>query len=141
MALNDPTYRSQMVTSLYGSRLGFDKNGMVIGSPAHRLNSSTLGSTAVALEAHGISYLNAAAASTYVLDAPVPGVEKFLFQVGVGTSHNIITGTSNIKICSTFGSSQQRVALQSTGDWVRLIGLTTAQWGIVGMSAGTSVTT
>jgi hypothetical protein len=139
--LNDPLYRNRMVTNLWGGRLALDVDNMLVGPPEHKLGVTTLGATATSIPAHGVTVLNAAAASTYILDAPMTGVRKYIVQSGVGSSHNIITGTSNIKILSTFGSSQQRVALQSTGDFVQLIGLSTALWAILALNAGVSVTT
>lgn len=138
---NAPLYRSRVRTTIYGDRLGLDDDGALIGPFDIKKAISSLGSTATNLAAHGMSYLNAAAASTYVLDPPIPGVEKWLFQTSNGTSHNIITGTSNIKIHSTLGSSQQRICLQSTGDYARLIGVTTAIWALLGLGLGASVTT
>lgn len=140
-ANNAPLYRNRMRTTIYGARLGLDDDGMLVGPPAIKSQVSTVGSTAASLPAHGVSYLNAASASTYTLDAPIVGVEKHLFQSGVGTSHNIITGTTNVKISSTLGSSQQRICLQTTGDFAHLIGLTTALWGYLGGTAGVCLTT
>lgn len=140
-ANNQPLYRSRMRTSIHGARLGLDDDGMLIGPPDIKKQVSTLGSTANALAAHGISYLTAAAASTYTLDAPMVGIKKWFYQATVGTSHNIITGTSNVKIASTLGSSQQRICLQSTGDYAILVGLTTALWGYIGGTAGVCLTT
>lgn len=140
-ALNAPQYRNRMRTTIFGARLGLDDDNMLIGPPALKLGCSTLGATTASLPAHGVTILNAAAASTYVLDAPIIGVEKFIFQTSNASSHSIITGTSNIKIHSTLGSSQQRICLQSTGDFAHLIGVTTAIWAYVGGSAGVCLTT
>ena len=139
--LNQPLYRNRMRTSIYGARLGLDDDGMLIGPPDLKVDVSTLGSTATSVKAHGLTILSAAAASTYILDAPMTGIHKRLFQAGVGTSHNIITGTSNIKITSTLGSSQQRICLQTTGDFADLIGTSTAAWAYLGGSAGVCLTT
>ena len=138
---NAPLYRSRFRTTIYGDRLALDDDGMLVGPPALKVGATTLGSTATNLPAHGVTILNAAAASTFVLDPPMIGVEKWFFQTSNGTSHNIITGTSNIKIHSTIGSSQQRLAFQSTGDFARLIGISTAIWAVVSLGAGVSVTT
>jgi len=141
IANNAPLYRSRIRTSIYGDRLALDDDGALVGPFALKQGLTTLGSTATQIPAHGLTILNAAAASTYVLDPPMLGVEKMLMQSSNGTSHNIITGTSNIKIISTFGSTQQRVCLQSSGDFVRLVGMSTAQWAVVGLTAGVSITT
>ena len=141
IANNAPLYRSRIRTSIYGDRLALDDDGALVGPFALKLGLTTLGSTATQIPAHGLTVLSAAAASTYVLDPPMVGVEKVLMQSSNGTSHNIITGTSLIKIISTFGSSQQRVCLQSSGDFVRLMGVSTGQWAVVGLTAGVSITT
>lgn len=139
--LNEPLYVSRMLTMLWGRRMGLDLDNMLVGPPEHKVGVTTLGSTAVNIPAHGLTVLSAAAASTYVLDTPIQGVRKDLFQAGVGSSHNIITGTSNIKFVSTFGSSMQRLAFQSTGDFVRLMGISSAQWAVLAFGAGVSMTT
>ena len=141
IANNAPLYRSRIRTSIYGDRLALDDDGALVGPFALKLGLTTLGSTATQIPAHGLTTLNAVAASTYVLDPPMVGVEKVLMQSSNGTSHNIITGTSNIKIISTFGSTQQRVCLQSSGDFVRLMGVSTAQWAVIGLTAGCCLTT
>jgi hypothetical protein len=138
---NDPIYRDRMVTGIWGARLGLDRDNMLVGPPGFKQGVTTLGSTAQNVPAHGVTLLNAAAASTYVLDTPVPGVEKTFIQVGVGSSHSIITGTSNIKFASSLGSSQQRLNFQTTGDTVSLVALTTALWAVLHLGAGVSVTT
>ncbi len=139
--LNAPLYRSRILTSLFGARIALDSDNMLIGPPSLKSGVSTLGSTASAIASHGMTILSAAAASTYLLDAPIAGVFKKFFQLGSGSSHNLITGTSNIKIISTLGSSQQRVCLQSTGDFVELYGLSTASWAVTDLNAGVSITT
>lgn len=136
-----PQYRNRIRVSIHGARLALDDDGALIGPIDIKKMVSTLGSTANAIAASGVKILSAAAASTYLLDAPMAGISLRLFQSGVGSSHNIITGTSNIKIISTLGSSQQRVCLQSTGDFADLMGLSTASWAYIGGSAGVCLTT
>lgn len=139
--LNDPIYPERRVTAIWGGRLGIGKANELVGPIGIAAAMSTLGSSAVSVPAHGVTILNAAAASTYVLDTPVPGVEKHFFQVGVGSSHNIITGTSNVKIISTLGSSQQRLAFQTTGDAATLYAKSTSEWILMNVTAGVSITT
>ena len=79
MANNDPLYRSRILTSLHGSRLGLDTDNMLVGPPELKLGVTTPGSTANNLPAHGVSNLAAAAASTIQLDPPLTGVRKYLF--------------------------------------------------------------
>jgi len=138
---NQPLYTNRIRTTLYGARLALDDDGALIGPFALKLGLTTLGTTAHQIPAHGLTNLNAAAASTYVLDPPMVGVEKVLMQSSNGTSHNIITGTSLIKIISTWGSTMQRVCLQSSGDFIRLMGVSTGQWAVTGLTAGCCLTT
>jgi hypothetical protein len=139
--LNAPLYRNRIRTTIFGARLALDDDGMLIGPPAFKEGVTTQGSTATNMPAHGVTFVGAAAASTYILDAPMTGITKRIFQVGSGSSHNIITGTSNIKITSTLGSSQQRICLQTTGDFADLVAISTAQWAYLGGSAGVCLTT
>lgn len=138
---NETLYRASMLTRIWGARLGVDLDNMLVGPPEHKIGVTTLGSTANNIPAHGLTVLSAAAASTYVLDQPILGIRKEFIQAGVGSSHNIITNTSNIKFVSTFGSSQQRLCFQTTGDMVRLLGISSAQWAVLSIGAGVSVTT
>lgn len=139
--LNAPLYRNRIRTSIHGARLALDDDNALVGPIGLREAVTTQGSTATNMPAHGITYVGAAAASTYILDTPIPGLQKRIFQLGSASSHNIITGTSNIKIASSLGSSQQRINLQSTGDFVDLHALTTALWAYMGGSAGVCLTT
>lgn len=134
-------YRNRIRTSIYGDRLGLDDDSALVGPIGLKGACSTLGSTTNNMRAHGVMILNAAAASTYVLDPPMAGISLRIFQTSNGSSHNLITNTSNIKIHSTLGSSQQRICLQSTGDFADLVGLTTAIWAYLGGSAGVCLTT
>lgn len=142
--LNEPLYMNsagKVLTYMWGRRIGLDLDNMLIGPPEHKIGVTSLGSTANNIPAHGLTMLGAAAASTYQLDTPITGVRKYFLQAAVGSSHNIITGTSNIKFVSTFGSSQQRLCFQTTGDQVSLIGISSAQWAVLAIGAGVSVTT
>lgn len=139
MANNDPLYRSRILTSLYGARLGLDTDNMLVGPPEHKLGVATNGSTANALPAHGVSMLAAAAASTYTMDAPIVGVRKYLFaNCTAASSINVLTG---VDVLSSGSTGARRILMKGLGDAVELIGLTTALWGLISAGSGVVLST
>lgn len=144
--------RNQILTSIFGRRLGLDSNGFILGPNDFRTQvegvssaGSTIVSTAVAtsLSNYGISLVGATAASAttaYVLSAPQPGVYKTIF---CPTSGYAVIVTSGANICSTgnAGSTQTTITFAGKGNSVQLIGLTTALWGVIGGPTFSSVTT
>lgn len=142
MANNDPLYRSRILTSLYGARLGLDTDNMLVGPPELKLGVTTPGSTANAIPAHGVSNLAAAAASTITMDAPITGIRKVLFaNCTVASSINVLTGVDAIGGGSSLSTGARRIKFQQPGDAVTLIGLSTSLWGIVQATAGVCLTT
>ena len=63
---NAPLYRSRVRTTIYGDRLGLDDDGALTGPFGLKLGLTTLGTTTQQVPAHGLTNLNAAAASTYI---------------------------------------------------------------------------
>lgn len=150
--------RSQIVTSLFGRRLGLtagnsvDTNIEYIAGPRGFRNSvlgvssagSTIVSTSVssALPAYGVSLVGASGASAttgYTLSAPVPGVRKVLYCPTTG--YAVVTVTTDSTgagagpmICSTASvtSTYQVITFAGKGNFVELMGLTTGLWGVVG---------
>jgi len=142
MANNDPLYRSRILTSLYGSRLGLDTDNMLVGPPELKLGVTTPGSTANNLPAHGVSNLAAAAASTIQLDPPITGIRKYLFaNCTAASSINVLTGVDVVGLASSISTGGRRIKFQAQGDVCELVGLSTALWGILNCSAGVCLTT
>lgn len=137
---NLPLYRSRMRTPLYGARFGLDDDGMIVGPGEIKLGVTTASSLSN-IAAHGLTVLNAAAASTYVIDSPIPGVRKLLFCT-VGTSIAVKSALGAAEnFISTLGSTPVRLTFQSTGDFAMLVGLSTSDWGVMSVGAGVSMTT
>ncbi len=69
---------------------------------------------------------------SYALPAATPGVRKLIMaSTGIATNATIVTTTA---AGATMGSSWTKVTFSKAGCSVELIGLTAAQWGIVGAS-------
>lgn len=150
--------RNEMLTSIFGRRLGLDINGSLVGAldirvPADGWSSagSTFPSTGLATMSvggitvggtTGSSGSTAASPACQQLPAPMPGLFKTLFNAStafftVGTTaaaaYFLSTGSA--------GSTYQYCTLAAKGCNVTLVGLTTALWGVLGGHAGTTLST
>lgn len=138
---NEPIYRASMLTRIWGARLGLDLDNMLVGPPEHKLGvtTPTTGGTLVPLPAHGATNLSATAATTAYMDAPIAGIRKHIALTGTGTSQAVVLNAGNF--FTTLGSSFRRVTMQSTGDAMFGIGLSSAIFAVLGFTAGCSFTT
>ena len=148
------SYGDKITTSIHGRRLGLQLHSTaqsggrapfdsVVGAEAIRFGTSTAESTGTNLQAFGTSVLNgttAGSSSVYVLDPPVPGIEKnIIFN---STSITLYVKTANSEtFLSTLGTSMTTLkSTQNAGASVALIGLTTAVWAVLGsLSTGSIV--
>lgn len=147
--------RRDYVKSIYGSRLGLDRDDFLVGpvglrSPIDNLTSgeSTVPSTGVlTLKPYGISLIGTTASSgtsvastaSQQLPAPSPGARKSLINVTTGqVVISSVTGGSNF--FSSQSSTMTFITLTGKGANAELIGLTTDLWGCLGL-LGTSLTT
>lgn len=139
------SYGDRILTSIYGRRLGLQnlstaQSGgrapfdVLVGAEQVRLGTSTAESTGTNLQAFGVSVMagtTAGSSSVYVLDPPVPGVEKKL--VFGSTSITLYLKTANSEtFLSTLGSSFTTLkSTQNAGASIGLVGLTTAVWAVL----------
>lgn len=156
--------RNQIVTSLFGRRIGLTPGNSsdtgihyLVGPTAFRVpvlgvssGGSTITSTSVAtpLPPYGMSLIGASGASAttaYLLSAPVPGVRKLLFVATTGTA--VVGTTDGGAFIATSGSITSTYGIMTfagKGANVELFGITTALWGVIGVSqistGGPSVT-
>lgn len=144
-------FANKILTSLHGRRLGIQslssaESGsgrgtqfFLAGSVADiRRDVSTAETTSVNLLAHGVSVFGStstAAARTYTLDPPVPGVRKTIVVSCGASDGTFIVKTANAEtIESTAGSSFTQFTL-STKAVIDLMGVTTARWMTAAASA------
>jgi len=145
-------YNSNIMTSLYGRRLGLQAmttaqtggtrgvREYLVGPECMRSSVSTAESTATNLAADGVSVCpgtSAASSAVYTLDPPIIGVRKTIMG-GVSNGPVYIKTANNETIVSTIGSSFTTVKISSLGGGFELIGLTTAVWVSMDLTSGTS---
>lgn len=154
--------RNQIITSLFGRRLGFTAGNSSDVSVEYLAGvrgvreqvegwsaaGSTIVSTSVAtqLSPYGVSVVGATGASGttgYVLSAPVPGVEKRIFCPTSGyavitlASGNFITTVST----GSNGSTHTIITFAGKGNAVTLLGVSTAYYAVMPNQTVSSVTT
>lgn len=144
-------FLDKYATSVHGRRLGLQNlsttvNGglksfdVIVGAEAVRAGVTTAETTATAVLAHGISFLNgtsAASSSVYLLDPPVPGVRKTVVFSSANTPMYLKTKNGETFRTSADTTVATVISSTLTGAVVDLIGLTTAIWGL--LTNGTSV--
>lgn len=145
-------FGSQILTSIYGRRLGLQTmssaqtggskgaKDYLVGPAEFRAAVTTAETTSANVESHGTSYLpgtSAASSAVYTLDPPIPGVSKrVLFDSSNGP---IYLKTANSEtFLTTVGSTHTTIKASSFGGSISLIGITTAIWGLMGVTSGTS---
>lgn len=134
--------RATFLTSIFGRRLALDASEFLVGPKDLRvqvegvsLAGSTLVSTSVvaSLSNYGVSLVGASGASAttaYNLSAPSPGVRKVLFNPTTG-GVTILTSGANLISTGGITSTQAIITFVGKGNFVELIGLTTALWGVI----------
>jgi hypothetical protein len=126
-----------LTTALSGGRKYYE---YLVGPEAFRSQVSTAETTATNVDPFGVSYLpgtSAGSSAVYTIDPPVPGVSKFIIASTANGPVYLKTKNSEV-ILSTIGSSHTTVKASSIGGTFMLIGLTTASWGAIGITSGTS---
>ena len=93
--------------------------------------------TAANMSNYGVSYIaNASSAlSTFILDAPSPGAEKFI--VCDGTFGSTAIGYIDAGSGVTVGSTQRYMSIKSSYAKMHLMGVTTAKWEVIAASGST----
>lgn len=119
--------RNQIITSVFGRRLGFDSGGYLMGMTATRspVQSLTSGSTATAVTFGGIARIALTTATpTWSLGAPVPGTELIIQNDSTGTGGIVSLASGNF--LTSASSTQTQVTVGGKGSRIRVLGLTTA---------------
>jgi hypothetical protein len=145
-------YASKILTSIYGRRLGLqamttNETGgsrgtqeFLVGPEGLRMENTTSESTGTNLKPHGVSWLNgtsAASSAVYVIDPPIPGVRK-LINIGTTANGPIYLRTANSETFNTTLGTSFTTIKSSAGGFYELIGVSTAVWGALNITSGTS---
>lgn len=145
------SYGNNILTSLYGRRVGLQNLStaqtgglaaydVLVGAEQVRAGVTTSETTATAIQAFGVSFLNgtsAASSSVYVLDPPVPGIRKTVVFSSATTPQYLKTKNGETFRTSADSTVATVISSTLTGAVVELIGLTTAIWGL--LTNGTTV--
>lgn len=143
-ALSLDSIRNQIRDSIKGRKLGLDTNndpnttyggssmrgGFLAGYIGSRLPVQFVGST-VASTLYPTGYIELASApSTQSFNAPIPGAEVTITYTGTSTGGYPVRLT-NGNFNSSTGSSNNQLTLWGQGASVRLVGLSTALFGVI----------
>ncbi len=138
-------YKDQIQHSLYGRRLGLDKDGFAVGLPGVRIPTETVttAAAATALTGYGVSVLTGSTAA-YLLAAPgVAGIEKILINASTLSTATLSAVRSTASgDCSFLGTTSAggiastapgvRLNLVACGAAVRLVSVSSAVWAPIG---------
>lgn len=159
------TIRNNILTSIYGRRLGLSQGEFLLGvkdvvKVTQFIGSSTnssASSTGTTLNNHGITALAVAtqAASTgssyssteiggqFLIDAPTEGVEKLIYTASQHSTMLISVWFSTALTItgqqSSAGSTFGGLCFNAPGQWARLIGISTSKWQVMGIATGASL--
>lgn len=131
------TLRGQLLTSIFGRRLGIDPNEYLVGPKDIRKQIEDLTTTPTTVAAYGMSLVTATGSSQgpvqHFLPAPVPGVLKHLALGTTSTGSHQFLSTANgasIKAASD-GTTKSVINLVGQGGAVTLFGVSTAIWQVI----------
>lgn len=142
MALSLESIKSNILTSIFGRRLGLDKDDYLHGPRALReqVQDLTTASSATAVPNYGVTRVTCTGSSQgpvqYLLDAPAIGVEKTLVLASSSTaSYQFLTTAAGAQVYgSSLGTTAGVINLLGPTSFVKLVGLSTAIWGVVSRS-------
>jgi hypothetical protein len=139
------SFADKIVTSLFGRRFGLQPMStnvsgsgraasapdFLVGPEALRMGVTTAETTATNLAAYGVSYITSSVSSgVYTLDPPIPGVDKVLHFGTTGATNYVKTANGELFQSSQGSTFSILKSTQNVIGTVRLMGLTTAIWGV-----------
>jgi hypothetical protein len=120
-----------MSTTVSGSGRAGSNPDFLVGVEAVRLGVTTAETTATNLAAYGVSYITSSVSSgVYTLDPPIPGVEKFVHFGTTGATNYVKTANGELFQSSQGSTFSVIKSTQNVVGTLRLMGLTTAIWGV-----------
>lgn len=139
MAISLTTLRNQILTSIYGRRLGLDINETLVGIRGVRRQQTggTSDTTGTNLPNNGYVSVVTTTDDTWVLDNAYVGAEVTLMTGSSSTGiHSINLGGS---LCySTQGIAGSTVVLTGPGAAISLVGISTALWQVTSRAASSA---
>jgi hypothetical protein len=132
--------RDDLLTPIYGRRLGIDRSDRLGGFTGIRepITQATSDSTATKLPAYGWIVVTSESSLGWVLSDPVVGAEVRIMTGSTSTAEHAIN-TDNATIKSSFGTTQTQVVMEGGGAGMTMVGLSTSQWAILQKSSTSAV--
>ena len=133
MTVNVNTLRNDIVTSIHGRRLGFDKRDQLVGSQGMRLPvvDATSDTTGTNILGYGITHVETSTNDTWLLDAPVVGAFKRILFGSTSTGiHTVMRTDNSFDIVTSANSTSTTIVAQGMG-MLTLFGLTSALYNVV----------
>lgn len=145
MAYTVHQLRAERKTSIYGRRLGLDRRDFLVGPLGLRFAIEDIQSTVpTTLALGGLTRILTSGSSQgptqHILPAPIPGVEKIVMLHSTSTGSQQLLSTPNGAsiFLATAGTTVGVVNLVGPGGGITLVGISTAIWGIRGVSGSTA---
>ena len=141
MAFNLETLRNEIVTTIYGRRLGLDSAGRLIGHEGLRIpeTDATSDTTGTVITGHGWTNVDTTTDDTWTLAAPVKGAFKYLYTGSTSTGIRTIKRADNtFAIRTSADSTGTTIVAQGGGLLLTLFGLTSAIYAVVSRPTGFS---
>jgi len=136
MPITQSALRNQILTSIFGRRMGLDRYDNLLGPKGVRLPvvAATSDTTGTNLPNSGNVSVVTTTVDGWVLDPPAAGCEV---TISAGSSS---TGTHSIAVApaviySTNGIAGSTITMFGPGGYIRLMGLTTGVWQVLGRSS------
>lgn len=146
MALTGTTLKNQIVTTLFGRRIGLDSNDYLIGPKEHRKEIEDITTTnPTTASAYGVTRISGLGSThgpvQHNLPAPVPGVEKTLIMNCTSTASQQFLSTPNgAAIYSSLGTTGGVVNFVGPAGYHVLIGISSTIWATKAHSVTTNTT-
>lgn len=142
MAQSLETLRRQVLTSIYGRRLGLSNDEFIVGAKDNKLAIEDISSTvATTLLAYGITRILTSGSSQgptqHNLPAPVPGVFKTICMGSTSTGSVQFLSTPNGAsiLSASDGTTKSVINIVGQGGAVMLLGVSTAIWQTIDSGA------
>lgn len=146
MAQSLTTLRNNIITSIFGRRLGLQSDQTLVGPVGFKRVVEDINTTDVTTALfYGVTRVMTSGSSQgptqSFLPAPVPGVEKYIVMHTTSTGSYQFLSTANGAsiLAASDGTTKSLLNFRGPGGSVRLMGLTTAVWAVVGgMNVGST---
>lgn len=141
MALSINTIRNQIITSLYGRRLGLNSLGALAGHEGEvmPITDATSDTTGTAITGYGFTSVDTTTDDTWLLSAPKPGMFKYIYTGSTSTGIRTIKREDATFAIRTSGSSTNTtIVAQGGGLLLTLFGISTALYAVVSRPTGFS---